>query len=73
MIQEFPIVRFRAARSAVDTNTPTTFRDLVPTKLAAALWDRLQRYKNTLPQYPDVETCELLIVDRSVDPVCSNF
>ncbi|MCO5559681.1 hypothetical protein L7F22_013282 [Adiantum nelumboides] len=46
----------------------TTFRDLVPTKLAAVLWDRLQKYKG-LSGFPQEETCELLIVDRSIDPI----
>ncbi|KAL0326495.1 UNVERIFIED_CONTAM: SNARE-interacting protein KEULE, partial [Sesamum angustifolium] len=48
-LREFPFVRYRAAKS-LDPNTMTTFRDLIPTKLAA-------------------ETCELLIVDRSIDQI----
>ncbi|KAH7352483.1 hypothetical protein KP509_19G048300 [Ceratopteris richardii] len=64
-----PIGRFRTARSAAaDSAAPTTFRDLVPTKLAAALWDRLQKYKK-ISGFPQQETCELLIVDRSIDPI----
>lgn len=68
-LKEFPIIRYRAARSAaVDSTAATTFRDLVPTKLAAAVWDRLQGYKK-LPGFPQEESCELLIVDRSIDPI----
>lgn len=68
-LKEFPIIRYRAARSAaVDSMAATTFRDLVPTKLAAVLWDRLQKYKN-ISGFPQEETCELLIVDRSIDPI----
>lgn len=69
-LKEFPVVRYRAARSAAaDAATATTFRDLVPTKIAAGLWDRLQRYRSTLPSFPVTETCELVIVDRSIDPI----
>ncbi len=64
-------MRYRAARSAgTDSTSTTTGRDLVPTKVAAALWDRLMMYKTNLLNFPQVETCELIIVDRSIDPVC---
>ncbi|KAL3694828.1 hypothetical protein R1sor_008479 [Riccia sorocarpa] len=69
-LKEFPLVRYRAARSAAANSvSTTTARDLVPTKMAAALWERLMKYKTTLPNFPKTETCELIIVDRSVDPV----
>ncbi|CAH9111953.1 unnamed protein product [Cuscuta epithymum] len=67
-LREFPFVRYRAIKS-IDPTTMTTFRDLVPTKLAAAVWNCLVKYKSTLPHFPQTETCELLIVDRSVDQV----
>lgn len=66
--QEFPFVRYRAAKS-LDPNTMTTFRDLIPTKLAAGIWNCLMKYKAKLPNFPQQETCELLILDRSVDQV----
>jgi hypothetical protein len=69
LFQEFPTVRYCAPKSAKDTTMPTTFRELVSTKLAAELWDRLVKYKSAIPNYPQTETCELLIVDRSIDPV----
>lgn len=61
-------MRYRAAKS-LDPTTMTTFRDLIPTKLAAGVWNSLTKYKSTLPHFPQTETCELLIVDRSVDQV----
>ncbi|MCO5547266.1 hypothetical protein L7F22_000713 [Adiantum nelumboides] len=68
-LKELPVIRYRAARSAAaDSMAATTFRDIVPTKLAAILWDRLQKYKG-LSGFPQEETCELLIVDRSIDPI----
>ncbi|KAL0324408.1 UNVERIFIED_CONTAM: SNARE-interacting protein KEULE [Sesamum calycinum] len=69
-LREFPFVRYRAAKS-LDAATMTTFRDLIPTKLAAAVWNCLMKYKNTLPDFPPSETCELLILDRSIDQIPS--
>ncbi|XP_065016070.1 SNARE-interacting protein KEULE-like isoform X2 [Musa acuminata AAA Group] len=67
--QEFPNVRYRAAKSSLDVSMLTTLRDLVPTKLAAAVWNYLAKYKATIPDFPQRETCELLIVDRSIDQI----
>lgn len=67
-LREFPFVRYRAAKS-LDMNTMTTFRDLIPTKLAAGVWNCLAKYKANLPNFPQTETCELLIVDRSIDQI----
>ncbi|KAK7857395.1 snare-interacting protein keule [Quercus suber] len=66
-LREFPMVRYRAAKS-LDATTMTTFRDLIPTKLAAGVWDCIMKYKS-LPGFPKTETCELLILDRSVDQI----
>ncbi|KAA8522289.1 hypothetical protein F0562_012962 [Nyssa sinensis] len=67
-LREFPFVRYRAAKS-LDPTTMTTFRDLIPTKLAAGIWNCLIKYKANLPNFPQSETCELLILDRSVDQI----
>ncbi|KAL1568974.1 STXBP unc-18 S1 [Salvia divinorum] len=67
-LREFPYVRYRAAKS-LDPNTMTTFRDLIPTKLAASVWNNLMKYKSNLPNFPQLETCELLILDRSIDQI----
>ncbi|KAK6138667.1 hypothetical protein DH2020_027582 [Rehmannia glutinosa] len=67
-LREFPSVRYRAAKS-LDPTTVTTFRDLIPTKLAAAVWNCLMKYKSNLPNFPQSETCELLILDRSIDQI----
>ncbi|KAJ8555719.1 hypothetical protein K7X08_013215 [Anisodus acutangulus] len=45
------------------------FRHLIRKKLAAGVWNSLNKYKSTLPDFPQTETCELLIVDRSVDRI----
>ncbi|KAI3915711.1 hypothetical protein MKX01_015536 [Papaver californicum] len=66
-LRELPFVRYRAAK--VDAITLTTMRDLVPTKLAAAVWNQLTKYKDSIKHFPQTETCELLIVDRSVDQI----
>lgn len=65
-------MRYRAAKS-LDPTTMTTFRDLIPTKLAASVWNCLMKYKANLPNFPQLETCELLILDRSVDQVFSHL
>ncbi|GFZ06956.1 Sec1/munc18-like (SM) proteins superfamily [Actinidia rufa] len=67
-LREFPMVRYRAAKS-LDPTTMTTFRDLIPTKLAAGVWNCLMKYKANLSHFPQTETCELLILDRSVDQI----
>lgn len=59
-------MRYRAAKA---TDGDLTAHDLVPTKLAAAVWDIVLKFKSTIPDYPQRETCELLILDRSVDQV----
>ncbi|MFS8003772.1 putative sec1-like protein [Helianthus anomalus] len=64
---EFPFVRYRAAKS-LDPTTMTTLCDLIPTKLAAGVWNSLMKYK-TLPNFPQIETCDLLILDRSIDQI----
>ncbi|XP_044488464.1 SNARE-interacting protein KEULE-like isoform X2 [Mangifera indica] len=67
-LKEFPSVRYRAAKS-LDAMTMTTFRDLIPTKLAAGVWNHLVKYKQIIKNFPQTETCELLILDRSVDQI----
>ncbi|KAI3813013.1 hypothetical protein L1987_17726 [Smallanthus sonchifolius] len=66
---EFPFVRYRAAKS-LDPTTMTTICDLIPTKLAAAVWNCLMKYKSLKNfSFPQTETCDLLILDRSIDQI----
>uniref|UniRef100_A0A7N0SZ20 SNARE-interacting protein KEULE n=2 Tax=Kalanchoe fedtschenkoi TaxID=63787 RepID=A0A7N0SZ20_KALFE len=67
-LKELPNIRYRAARSS-DTSTPGSFRELVPGKLASAVSNSIKYYKSTIPNFPQSETCELLIVDRSIDQI----
>lgn len=46
-----------------------TYRDLIPTKLAANIWNSLTKYKANIANFPQTETCEFLILDRSIDQV----
>uniref|UniRef100_A0A166FFG9 SNARE-interacting protein KEULE n=1 Tax=Daucus carota subsp. sativus TaxID=79200 RepID=A0A166FFG9_DAUCS len=64
-LKEFPFVRYRAVK---DDDEPK-FRDLVCKKLAASVWDTISTYKSTIPNFPKNETCELLILDRSIDQI----
>ncbi|XP_050237339.1 protein transport Sec1a-like isoform X2 [Mercurialis annua] len=65
-LKEFPYVRYRAAKT--DASAATTFRDTVPTKLATAIWNCMSKYKS-IPNFPQNPTCELLILDRSIDQI----
>ncbi|XP_011656699.1 protein transport Sec1a isoform X2 [Cucumis sativus] len=67
-LKEFPFVKYRASK-ALDDPTEASLRELVPTKLAAAIWNCISKYKTTIPNYPQSETCELLILDRSIDQI----
>lgn len=67
-LKEYPFVRYRGAK-ALDASTMTTYRELIPTKLAAGVWNCLARYKQTIEDFPQTETCELLILDRSIDQI----
>ena len=61
-------MRYRAPKG-LDASTIATFRDLVPTKLAAAVWNTITTYKTTIANFPQTESCELLILDRTTDLV----
>ncbi|CAI0385498.1 unnamed protein product [Linum tenue] len=63
-MQEFPFVRYRAAKPSEES----TFRDSIPSKLAAGVWHMVSQYKS-IPNFPQRETCELLILDRNVDHI----
>ena len=57
----------------MDGSSAATQRDLVPVKLASAVWDGISMYKTTIANFPQTETCELLIIDRSIDLVRLKF
>ncbi|CAI0385492.1 unnamed protein product [Linum tenue] len=63
-LKEFPFVRYRAAKPSEES----TFRDSIPSKLAAGVWHMVSQYKS-IPNFPQRETCELLILDRNVDHI----
>ncbi|CAF1702421.1 BnaCnng57670D [Brassica napus] len=67
-LKEYPFVRYRGAKG-LDATTMTTYRELIPTKLAASVWNCLTKYKQTIEDFPQTETCELLILDRSIDQI----
>ncbi|PRQ57634.1 putative sec1-like protein [Rosa chinensis] len=67
-MKELPYVRYRASK-ALDESAEATPRDLIPTKLATAVWEILSKYKSSIPNFPQKETCDLLILDRTVDQI----
>ncbi|KAL6125979.1 hypothetical protein ACLB2K_074030 [Fragaria x ananassa] len=66
-MKELPSVRYHASK-AVDESEASP-RDLFPTKLAGAVWNIISKYKSSIPNFPQKETCDLLILDRSVDQI----
>ncbi|KAL9234388.1 hypothetical protein vseg_009267 [Gypsophila vaccaria] len=64
-LKELPYVRYQAAKDP-DTAAP---HELLPSKLASSVWNNLINFKTTIPNFPQKETCELLILDRSVDQI----
>ncbi|XP_048547327.1 probable protein transport Sec1b [Triticum urartu] len=66
-LKEFPTVRYRAPKSA-DPSTAPKF-DMVPKWLANATWEIVSKYKSTIPEFPQKETCELLVLDRPIDQI----
>ena len=65
-------MRYRAAKN-LDGSAATAFNDTVPTKLATEVWSLLDKYRSTIPNFPQTGTCELLILDRSIDQVIIYF
>ncbi|KAL8500245.1 hypothetical protein ACS0TY_020012 [Phlomoides rotata] len=63
-LKEFPFVRYRAPKGGDASD-----RDLIPMKLAGAVWNNITAYKTSIANFPSAETCELLILDRSVDQI----
>ncbi|KAL2621439.1 hypothetical protein R1flu_001644 [Riccia fluitans] len=66
-LKEFPVIRYRTVTPA-EANPATSGRDAAPLRLAEALSARIKKYKN-LPQYPQTESCDLIILTRAVDPI----
>ncbi|XP_019192558.1 PREDICTED: protein transport Sec1a-like [Ipomoea nil] len=66
-LKEFPIVRYRAPKGNEDSARRN--QELIPKFLASAIWECISTYKSTIPNYPQKETCDLLIVDRPVDQI----
>lgn len=68
-------MRYHAAKSSSssDASSVAALHDLVPTRLAAEVWNCISKYRSTIPEYPQKETCELLIVDRTIDQVLTCY
>ncbi|XP_057531436.1 protein transport Sec1a-like [Amaranthus tricolor] len=64
-LKELPFIRYQAPKDP-DAAAPN---EILPSKLASLVWDRLTTYKSTIPNFPQKETCEFLILDRSVDQI----
>ncbi|GAB2271996.1 Protein transport Sec1a [Dionaea muscipula] len=65
-MKEFPYVRYKGKEPDATVSSP---RELVPIKLASSILNCLTKYKASIPNFPQNETCDLLIVDRSIDQI----
>lgn len=65
-LKELPFVRYRAAKDL--DGSASSFRESIPSRLATAVWNCILNYKS-IPNFPQTETCELLILDRSIDQI----
>ncbi|AES91886.1 transport Sec1a protein [Medicago truncatula] len=50
-LKELPNVWYRSAKES-DESEPTASRELVPTKLADAVYEMVSKYKSTIPNFP---------------------
>jgi len=66
-LREAPSVRFRAGKSSA--NEAAAMREMLAGRLAGQLAQRIQALQTRLPDFPQSETCDLLILDRSVDAI----
>jgi syntaxin-binding protein 1 len=68
-LKEAPSVRFRAGRSGGERNESAAMREQMAGRVAGMLCDKLTKLQASLPDMPQAETCDLLILDRGCDPV----
>jgi len=68
VLQEFPTIRFRAAKPGEDASTGLEARSLVAQRVAVDLNERLSAMQRS-GQLPAGSTCDLVIFDRyCLDP-----
>ncbi|GIL60067.1 hypothetical protein Vafri_14734 [Volvox africanus] len=68
-LKEFPVIRYKAAQPSQPGDPPgQDVRASFPQLLAQRLWDRLSGLQRA-GQLPNKETCDMLVLDRSYDPV----
>ena len=67
-LRECPAIRYRAPRADL-ADEEAAHRDAISERVARELQDRICVLQSRLPDFPQAETCDLLIVDRRVDAV----
>lgn len=65
VLQEFPTIRFRAAKPGEDASSGIEARSLVAQRVAVDLNERLSAMQRA-GQLPTASTCDLVIFDRCV-------
>jgi len=66
-LRECPSIRFKAGRSSA--NEDSAMREMLAGRVAGQLSERIAVLQSRLADFPQQETCDLLILDRGCDPV----
>ena len=66
-LRENPSIRFKAGRSSADEGA--AMREMLAGRLAGQLSERIAGLAAKLSDFPQGETCDVVILDRGVDPV----
>ena len=69
-LKELPAVRFKMGKPPQEGDPMgASERSLISQRLAVGLHAELTQMRSKIDSFPNTETCELVIVDRGVDPV----
>eukprot|EP00898_Chlorokybus_atmophyticus_P002619 jgi/Chlat1/3358/Chrsp23S08819 len=68
-LQECPDIRYQTSKASGASADGASQRSMTCLRVAQALAERITYFKTSLPTFPQTGSCELLIVDRSIDPV----
>ena len=69
-LKELPAIRFKVGKPPQEGDPMgSSERALISQRIAVALHSELTNMRSTIDSFPNTETCELVIVDRGVDPV----
>lgn len=69
-MKEYPAIRFKAAKPPQEGEpVGASERSLIAQRVAVSLYSKLSDMRGTVESFPASETCELVILDRGIDPI----